>query len=509
MRKTVEAPDEDRAQRVGSASWYVIWFAIYATAFVFPASLVAINYPSVSYVIALLGLPLTYLPFVAFRNYLLRNNKSFGKWATDVLDRNQMTGVVVSGLCLVGWAGIWTLVAFSVRDSSLVLLLDAALVGVATLAFGGFAAYFTVPRVKHPQSPVPPPAVDVERAREELLKAWPKAEPETGDETTSDDEVRLRDDFVGWLASMKYYEAGEVMMALLSSKELAVAGAAHAQLDYIESSPVKKALFDAMQTYADGTLYGQQDPKVYKAWLKTMAEEAGITEEWHAWQTETRRMVDLKNVLDRIVSALLLVVFTLVFPVLPITAILLRIEPTDPKLPIVLKTTRVGRLGQPFDYFRFRARFKVGGDGKSVPGVISRILLLTSLDKAPALMNVVAGQMSLVGPDPLHWKHYQRVVRQGGRPELWLQRCRVKPGLIGPSQITAMWSRRNGYRCVDYLTRDAEYARSRSILGDGWLVTQQAGVFLLALLWRVPLSYREPGSMLRALRPVAPSPAKI
>ena len=110
----------------------------------------------------------------------------------------------------------------------------------------------------------------------------------------------------------------------------------------------------------------------------------------------------MKRTIDFLVAAVGVVALS---PVLALLALLTLIEAGRP---ILLKQTRVGLDGKPFDILKFRT-MKVGG--QQVEGTewaadearmtkVGRILRQTSLDELPQLLNVLKGDMSLVGPRP-------------------------------------------------------------------------------------------------------------
>jgi len=143
----------------------------------------------------------------------------------------------------------------------------------------------------------------------------------------------------------------------------------------------------------------------------------------------------------------------------PMAAVALAIRLTSPG-PILFRQERLGQHGRPFTLYKFRTLHfacedrsgltqPVDGDGR-VTGV-GRWLRRRSLDELPQLINVLKGEMSLVGPRP-----HVAGMRAAGMDyrELvpWYDaRHQVKPGLSG-------WAQANGYRGP---TTDAGAARAR------------------------------------------------
>ena len=147
----------------------------------------------------------------------------------------------------------------------------------------------------------------------------------------------------------------------------------------------------------------------------------------------------LKRATDVVGSSLALVVFA---PVLLVAALAVRL--TSPG-PVLFRQARVGRYGEPFEMLKFRTMvdgaeqlqtglhllneaeglFKITDDPRMTR--VGRFLRRTSLDELPQLLNVLRGDMSLVGPRPLvleedkliHGWHRRRLVSPPGMTGLW------------------------------------------------------------------------------------------
>lgn len=127
--------------------------------------------------------------------------------------------------------------------------------------------------------------------------------------------------------------------------------------------------------------------------------------------------------------------------------------------PVFFRQQRVGMHGQPFEVVKFRTMLV--GDNLLIPDAsritsAGRWLRRLSLDELPQLLNVVAGDMSVVGPRPTLAYQVERYdQRQMGRL------C-VRPGLTGLAQVrgrnTLSWTQR-----IDF---DLEYLRTRSLWLD-------------------------------------------
>ena len=151
----------------------------------------------------------------------------------------------------------------------------------------------------------------------------------------------------------------------------------------------------------------------------------------------------LRRALDVVVSAAALL---LLLPVLALVALLIRLDSPGP---ILFVQTRIGKHGQPFPVFKFRSMFTDAEDRlhtvldanersgpvfkmKRDPRVTGcgRWLRRCSLDEVPQLLNVLRGEMSLVGPRPALPREVALYTPQQQ------QRLSVLPGLTGLWQVS-------------------------------------------------------------------------
>jgi sugar transferase EpsL len=137
----------------------------------------------------------------------------------------------------------------------------------------------------------------------------------------------------------------------------------------------------------------------------------------------------IKRVLDVLVA---LVASLLVSPLLLVIAVLIKI---DCRGPILFRQLRPGLRGKPFTLLKFRTmREATAPDGTLLPDArrLTRFgssLRRTSLDELPELINVLRGEMSLVGPRPLLMQYLTRYSPEQHR------RHEAKPGITGWAQV--------------------------------------------------------------------------
>ena len=165
-----------------------------------------------------------------------------------------------------------------------------------------------------------------------------------------------------------------------------------------------------------------------------------------------------KRFLDLLIAGVSLAVLS---PLLAIVALLIR---ADSKGPILFVQMRVGKHGQCFSIYKFRTMYidvpqyassPVNGEDPRITQ-IGRILRRTSLDELPQLLNVLRGDMSLVGPRP----EMPFVVEEYTPSQM--QRLDVIPGITGIWQLSAD----RAYPIHENIQYDLYYIRNRGIFMD-------------------------------------------
>lgn len=128
----------------------------------------------------------------------------------------------------------------------------------------------------------------------------------------------------------------------------------------------------------------------------------------------------MKRVFDIIFSIIALIVFSL--PMLVISILILVKE----KHPIIFKQERIGKEKQPFSILKFQTMI----DGIVTP--TGKVLRRTGLDEIMQFVNVLRGDMSIIGPRALMMADIERL---GWNDEFHSCRWNIKPGISGFAQI--------------------------------------------------------------------------
>lgn len=183
----------------------------------------------------------------------------------------------------------------------------------------------------------------------------------------------------------------------------------------------------------------------------------------------------LKRGLDLLVAIPLLL---LCAPLMAAAALWIRLDSPGPAL---FRQLRVGRHGKTFTIVKFRTmrpdaeRFSRSPDSERDPRITraGRILRLAGVDELPQLLNVLRGDMSMVGPRP------EMPFIAESYSDLERERLVVKPGITGLWQL----SPDRDVEIHENLEYDLYYVRNRSILLD-LVILFETFLFTLATLWR-------------------------
>jgi lipopolysaccharide/colanic/teichoic acid biosynthesis glycosyltransferase len=160
----------------------------------------------------------------------------------------------------------------------------------------------------------------------------------------------------------------------------------------------------------------------------------------------------LKRVIDVTGASVALVLLS---PFLAVIALLVRVRMGRP---VLFRQQRPGRGGRPFEMTKFRTMTdRRGPDGALLPDAerlthLGRFLRRTSIDELPELLNVVKGDMSLVGPRPLLMEYLPLYSPAQAR------RHEVRPGITGWTQVNG----RNALTWDEKFALDVWYVDHRS-----------------------------------------------
>lgn len=194
-----------------------------------------------------------------------------------------------------------------------------------------------------------------------------------------------------------------------------------------------------------------------------------------------------RRVVDLVLATSALIVLG---PVMVLIAIAIKATSSGPAL---FQQPRVGLARQPFAFYKFRT-MKVSGDDSALRVLIERelhgedttvqgsqkltgdrrvtrlgsMLRRTSLDELPQLINVLKGDMSMVGPRPcLEWEAEMF-------PREFDERFAVRPGITGLWQVSG----RSTVGTLEMLRLDVEYVRNQSLLGDASILVRTVPVVI-------------------------------
>lgn len=169
----------------------------------------------------------------------------------------------------------------------------------------------------------------------------------------------------------------------------------------------------------------------------------------------------MKRTFDMLSALLGLIILS---PVLFVTAISVRIKLGSP---VLFKQQRPGLYAQPFYVYKFRTMTDQRDvDGKLLSDVVrltsfGKLLRRLSLDELPQLLNVVKGDLSLVGPRPLLMQYLPLYSPEQAR------RHEVRPGITG-------WAQVNGRNAIGW---------EEKFKLDVWYVGHQSFLLDLKILW--------------------------
>lgn len=169
----------------------------------------------------------------------------------------------------------------------------------------------------------------------------------------------------------------------------------------------------------------------------------------------------VKNILDRILALLGLIILS---PIFLLTALAIKIE--EPKGKVFFIQARSGKEGEAFSCIKFRSMSTEAPDNAATWELdnadsyitkVGHFIRKTSIDELPQLINIIKGDMSIVGPRPVILKEKELINlrRQYGA-------LSVRPGITGLSQISG----RDNLPPSKKAETDGEYAANVTFLND-------------------------------------------
>jgi len=177
-----------------------------------------------------------------------------------------------------------------------------------------------------------------------------------------------------------------------------------------------------------------------------------------AWQANLKEMLDYSiAIVGLLLSA-------------PVALILMAVIKTTSKGPVIFKQERIGLHGKPFQIFKFRSMYvdaEVNGpalSNQTDPRVtpVGRFMRKTRLDEIPNFINVLKGDMSIVGPRPERQFYIDQLVKVAPH---YLHLQKVKPGITSWGQVKYGYAE-NIDQMVERLKYDLLYLENMSLYID-------------------------------------------
>jgi sugar transferase EpsL len=185
----------------------------------------------------------------------------------------------------------------------------------------------------------------------------------------------------------------------------------------------------------------------------------------------------VKRIFDFLCASILIIIAA---PLLLVISLIIRISMGSP---VLFRQKRPGIHGKPFELYKFRSMINNAdaervmlSDSQRLTSV-GKFLRSTSLDELPQLINVVKGDLSLVGPRPLLMEYLSLY-----SPEQ-MRRHAVKPGITGWAQVNG----RNAISWEDKFNLDVWYANHQSF----WLDLKILWMTVLKVVRREGISQTE------------------
>ncbi|MBD3920238.1 sugar transferase [Paenibacillus sp. PR3] len=245
------------------------------------------------------------------------------------------------------------------------------------------------------------------------------------------------------------------------TRELVVHGETGLLAEYRDADKLAQALGEVMHSKSKRSQYGAAGrvriasaftEKIVVQRLLRMYRETGRRKQRERG-LRNRLRAAAKRAFDLVVSV---PAFIVLLPVYGIVALLVRLKLGSP---VLFRQQRPGRHGKPFMMHKFRTMTDAtDASGRLLPDEVrlttfGRILRKLSLDELPQLLNVIRGDMSLVGPRPLLMEYMALYTEEQGR------RHDVRPGITGLAQVNG----RNELSWEEKFKLDVDYVDRQSL----------------------------------------------
>ena len=202
--------------------------------------------------------------------------------------------------------------------------------------------------------------------------------------------------------------------------------------------------------------------------LSTIIKKSGDSGYLPPWQS------CIKIITDYIVSIVFLFILS---PVLLIISVLIKMTG---KGPVIYSQDRIGKGGKPFSIYKFRSMVYNAESGKPMLSVtneervtkIGRLLRKYRIDEIPNFINVLKGEMSIVGPRPERKYFIDQIVMQA--PE-YTELHKVRPGITSWGQVRFGYAS-NIDEMISRLEYDLYYMKHRSLWFDLKIITCTIGI---------------------------------
>ncbi len=204
----------------------------------------------------------------------------------------------------------------------------------------------------------------------------------------------------------------------------------------------------------------------------------------------------IKRILDITISLLCIILLAPVMFLIAITIKLYDGGPVFDDAPL-----RIGRNGKPFVMYKFRSMIVNAHDKiKTDPGlskafknwsanngklkvnedprvtVVGKILRKTDLDETAQFLNVLRGEMSIVGPRPFFREELEIAYKKYPKAKEYIPKIQsVKPGITGPWQVLG----RNKFSFLERFEIDARYTQRKSLLYDFYIIVRTLPAVIL------------------------------